>query len=148
MEYVGVFLIIYLIVMIGTKFYDYTITSIYETLWACNLCLMLVGISLILGHSCVVRATMIVITSDQIPWYIDITGFLITRKYPIGVAKYLSWPETTKLRMSTTFHHLWFLPLGMWAVVPSAPGFTFEVFLLSATMVVTMGALGRISTPK
>ena len=93
-------------------------------LWACNVCLFLVGISMILGYSCVIRAAMVVITCDQIPWYIDIIAFITVRKFPVGVAKYLTWPWTTKIRIATTMHHLWFLPLCMWSVSNSAPGFT------------------------
>ena len=134
--------------MVLTKIHDYTRTSLYELRWACNLSLLMVGISLITGCSAVIRASMIVITTDQIPWYLDITGFILARKFPVGVAKYLTWEETTKLRIASTLHHLWFLPLSMWCVSPSAPGFTCEIFLLAFSMVVTMATLGRFSTPK
>lgn len=39
-------------------------------------------------------------------------GFLLTlgRKFPVGVAKYLTWPETSWARRITSTHHMWFIP--------------------------------------
>ena len=51
--------------------------------------------------------------------YIDIGVFLVKGKFPVGVAKYIIWPETSKLRLLTTFHHLWFLPVCLWEIYPS-----------------------------
>lgn len=91
---------------------------------------------------------MIVIMNDQPLWYIDLTVFAFTRKFPIGVAKYITWPTTTKLRLLTTFHHVWFLPLGLWSIAPSAPGFTLKVYGISCVMVLILAIIGRLSTPK
>ena len=41
----------------------------------------------------------------------------------VGVAKYLSWPETTWMRRLSSGHHIWFLPLIICTVgIPSLPG--------------------------
>jgi hypothetical protein len=44
--------------------------------------------------------------------YVDVLGFLLTlgRKFPLGVAKYVTWPETSWARRLTSTHHLWFIP--------------------------------------
>lgn len=82
--------------------------------------------------------------------YIDILGYIFTKKFYIGVAKYIVWPETSKLRLSTTFHHLWFVPLCFWMVYPSFPltSFNLEVYAFSALMSLVLAFIGRISTPK
>ena len=51
------------------------------------------------------------ISVDQVLWYVDLIGYVFTKKFVIGVAKYITWPETTKLRLMTSSHHLWFIPL-------------------------------------
>jgi hypothetical protein len=82
--------------------------------------------------------------------YVDILGYLVKRKFVIGVAKYIIWPETTKLRLMTTFHHVWYIPLVLWLVSPSAGtcGFNMELFLLSFIMTLFLAIIGRISAPK
>ena len=68
----------------------------------------------------------------------------------VGVAKYIIWPETSKLRLATTFHHLWFMPLCLWEIQPSIPfsGFNRDAFLLSCLLCLSLAWIGRISTPK
>jgi hypothetical protein len=82
--------------------------------------------------------------------YVDILGYFVKRKFIIGVAKYIIWPETTKLRLMTTFHHVWYIPLVLWLVSPSAAtcGFNMELFFLSSIMTLVLAIIGRISAPK
>ena len=78
------------------------------------------------------------------------SGFIIRRKFIIGVAKYIIWPETSKLRLATTFHHLWFMPLCLWEISPSIPysGFNRDVYLYACLLCLGLALIGRISTPK
>lgn len=52
-------------------------------------------------------------TQKPIDRYVDVLGFFLTpgRKFPIGVAKYITWPETSWARRLTSTHHLWFIPV-------------------------------------
>ncbi len=43
-------------------------------------------------------------------WYIDIGGYFVAGKFPLGVAGYLAWPEIRAARKITTMHHLWLSP--------------------------------------
>ena len=47
-------------------------------------------------------------------WYVDVLGYLITKKFPLGVAAFIVWPETTKLRLLTTTHHIFYIPLCLY----------------------------------
>jgi len=63
-----------------------------------------------------IAACLLCIGIDQSLWYLDIGGFLLTGNFPIGVAKYITWPETTYMRLATATHHIWFLPLVMYCI--------------------------------
>ena len=134
--------------MTPTRFSQNGFVAMYEMLWACNQSLLIVGISIIQGNGGLLRAGLIIASTDQILWYLDLTGYMFLRKFPIGVAKYIVWPETTKMRLLTTFHHIWFLPLGLYLSSPSAPGFTFRVFAVSMIMATLLVYIGLVSCPK
>ena len=57
---------------------------------------------------------MTTIAIDQLCWYVDLIGYALTKKFPVGVAKYLIRPETGRVKFLTSFHHLWFIPTVMW----------------------------------
>ena len=154
---VGVFLLTYLVVMIGSRFLQHGTTALYETLWACNQSILLAGIGCIVGDSFLIRSVLVLVSLDQISWYfiayfryIDLIGFIIKRKFYVGVAKYIIWPETTKIRLMTTFHHIWFLPLCLWIIHPTAKYTTFNTstFILSCIYSSLLCVIGRLSAPK
>lgn len=77
--------------------------------------------------------------------YLDLIGLFFLKKYPIGVAKYLSWPETTSLRKMTSFHHIWFIPLLLYILKKrklSKKAYKISLLVMSICVI-----LGRISTP-
>lgn len=47
-------------------------------------------------------------------------GYAVTGRFVIGVAKYLTWPETSWARRLTSTHHLWFIPFCIAATVREA----------------------------
>ena len=69
-----------------------------------------------MGNSILVGACLVAICLDQTLWYLDVLSYLVRRKWLIGVASYLVWPDTTYLKIFTTLHHLWFLPLGLFTL--------------------------------
>lgn len=82
--------------------------------------------------------------------YVDLGGFALKRKFYVGVAKYIIWPETTKIGLVTTSHHVWFLPLCLWVIHPTAKYSSFGIshFVLSCIFSQILIIIGRISTPK
>lgn len=64
-------------------------------------------------------------------------------KFPIGVAKYITWPGTSFSTRITCTHHLWTIPL----FISCAKGIHPATFPLSVVIVVTNVALSRWLTP-
>lgn len=106
---------------------------LYENTWLCNSTLYFAAIGLYTHRPLLVTSHLIAVSIDQILWYVDLTGFMLssifsvgvcgtgtgTRKgtFPIGVAKYLTWPETSFATRITCTHHLWTIPVllyGCW----------------------------------
>lgn len=98
----------------------------------------------------IIRVVQIIVSTDQFLWYIDLIGYAFKRKFYVGVAKYLVWPQTTKIRIATTFHHVFFLPLCLWVVHPNAKYTTFnlQVYLFSCLVSFLLIIIGRVSCPK
>lgn len=44
-------------------------------------------------------------------WYFDVFGYILFKKFYIGVSAYLKWPDTPIIKKLTTTHHVWFIPL-------------------------------------
>lgn len=65
-------------------------------------------------------------------------------KFPIGVTKYLFWPGTSFASRITSTHHLWTIPLVLWA----SGGMHFLSLPLSAFVVVSNVLLSRFMTPR
>lgn len=66
------------------------------------------------------------------------------KKFPIGVSKYLFWPGTTWASRLTSSHHLWTIPLVLWANVESLHVLTLP---LSALAVIVNVSLSRLLIP-
>ena len=82
-------------------------------------------------------------------WYVDLGGFLVTGKCPIGVAKYLFWPETPLIKKVTCGHHVWFLPVCLWALCRTGGGGAFPPwsFALSEVVLLVEAVVSRALVP-
>lgn len=47
---------------------------------------------MILQDSNLMRVSIVVVSIDQLLWYIDLTFYVVKGKFVIGVAKYIVWP--------------------------------------------------------
>lgn len=98
-------------------------------IWSCNMSMGLAAFGLFTGRPRVVSAAAVSVAIDQMLWYIDILGFSLVRRWPIGVAKYLTWPETTWARILSSTHHIWFLPFCLrFAGFPERSSTRIDVF--------------------
>ena len=53
-----------------------------------------------------------IVAGDQVCWYVDAAGYCILGKFPVGVIKYLTYPENRSIpKRWFASHHLWFLPM-------------------------------------
>ena len=68
------------------------------------------------------------------------------RKFPIGVAKYLTWPNTNWMTRLTCTHHLWTIPLILYNTIVTTEGFVYA-FGLSMIIVCINVILSRFWSP-
>lgn len=78
--------------MMTSRFIENGSVAIYEFLWACNQALLVGTFAMIVQNSHLLRASIVLVSIDQLLWYVDLVGFMIKRKFVIGVAKYIIWP--------------------------------------------------------
>lgn len=118
---------------------------IYEYTWLCNVTLVLGAISLVVDRPIVATAHCVAVGIDQLMWYVDLIGWSISgfTKFPIGVAKYITWPGTSLCTRLTCTHHLWTIPL----FVTAAGGVHVAAFPLSVIIVIVNVVLSRWLTP-
>ena len=91
----------------------------------------------------VVTACCVSVSIDQILWYVDLSVRFLTGKFPIGVAKYLTWKQTLWIDRLTCTHHLWTIPLFLYG----AGGMNLHSFVLSVYVVAIQVLLSRWLTP-
>jgi hypothetical protein len=80
---------------------------------------------------------------DQLLWYVDLLVYFLSGKFPIGVAGYLFWENTSWSTRITCTHHLWTIPLFLYAIrrLPTV------ALPLSAVIMVLNVTLSRCMTP-
>lgn len=64
--------------------------------------------------------------------------------FPVGVAKYLTWPETSWTTRVTCTHHLWTIPLLLTA---SGGVVSYSSYFLSLIIMITNVSLSRLMIP-
>mmetsp|Transcript_9793 Transcript_9793/g.15042 ORF Transcript_9793/g.15042 Transcript_9793/m.15042 type:complete len:319 (+) Transcript_9793:92-1048(+) len=118
---IAMYMILYGIVQFSTRLLTqndhYRHCVLYEYTWMCNSTIMIGSLSLYLGRPLIASAHCISIGIDQILWYVDLLGWTISgfRNFPVGVMKYLTWPETPNIAKVTSTHHLWTIPVLLYA---------------------------------
>eukprot|EP00554_Chaetoceros_debilis_P012213 CAMPEP_0194122470 /NCGR_PEP_ID=MMETSP0150-20130528/50837_1 /TAXON_ID=122233 /ORGANISM="Chaetoceros debilis, Strain MM31A-1" /LENGTH=177 /DNA_ID=CAMNT_0038815359 /DNA_START=396 /DNA_END=925 /DNA_ORIENTATION=- len=101
------------------------------------------GIGLWYGKELIIMAHLVAVSIDQVLWYVDLFGWLVSGKFPIGVAKYLTWPATSFATRITSTHHLWTIPLLMYA----CGGIRLAAFPFSGLVIFTNVLISRWITP-
>ena len=97
--------------LLGTRIKSEGITAFYDMMWACNISMFTTAIGLYRANAEIIGAGIAMVSIDQTLWWLDILSYAISRKFKIGVARYLEWEDTTMTRVFTSTHHLWFIPL-------------------------------------
>jgi len=69
---------------------------LYEYCWLCNVSLWMGAWALYTGRPILASALCVTVGIDQLLWYVDLAGYALTGKFPVGVAKYLTWPQNAK----------------------------------------------------
>jgi hypothetical protein len=135
----------YLFVMIFSRYLDCGSYIFYESVWCCNGSLILASIGILTERPLLVGASVAGVCCDQLMWYIDCLSYAVTGKFKVGVAKYLVWPETTWSKRYLCTHHLWFMPLALWALGWHLPVYSF---FLSCIFTSASTGICRFTTPK
>lgn len=74
-------------------------------------------------------------------------GIYFIRKFFVGVAKYITWPETSWLRIFTSTHHIWFIPLIIMSCV-NLKKYSWPIYLFNYLVSLPMTIIPRLMTPK
>ena len=107
----------YTATLIVTRYQHHGGYSFYETLWGCNMSLIFTTISLWSQRPFLMMMSMCIVSGDQLCWYLDIFFYLFLGKCPIGVMRYLTYPENQSWpKRIFASHHLWFLPFCIYHV--------------------------------
>lgn len=137
----------YMLLMMATRVKQNGAISLYEMVWACNQAIIMMICGILKKSPIIIGASMVMISIDQCLWYLDIIGFALFRKFPVGVAQYITWPSTTKLRLMTSTHHIWFIPLLI-AVLKDTTQLSHPTFFMSFIMTLFQSILGRVLAPR
>mmetsp|Transcript_4253 Transcript_4253/g.12005 ORF Transcript_4253/g.12005 Transcript_4253/m.12005 type:complete len:305 (-) Transcript_4253:605-1519(-) len=119
---------------------------LYEYAWLCNSTLIMVSLGLRTCRPILATSFCVAVSIDQLLWWVDLAGWSLSgfATFPIGVAKYLTWPNTSVVTRITATHHLWTIPLTLHAVGGRMHGASYP---LSVFVVTSHVLLSRWLTP-
>jgi hypothetical protein len=90
---------------------------------------------------------MVIVSGDQLCWFIDVFSYLLTGKFTTGVIKYLTYPENrTFSKRVFALHHIWFLPLCIW-VTKGHGGMHESSFIAACIITSFLATYCRFFTP-
>ncbi|MES1912175.1 MAG: hypothetical protein MHM6MM_004492 [Cercozoa sp. M6MM] len=115
-SWIGYFCLAYITLTFYLRYKSTGGYVLHELLWGCNYALYTFALGCLIDMPVLCGAALATVTVDQLMWYVDCSAYLLTGKFPVGVARYMVWPELSLTRKLTSFHHLWFLPLGLYAL--------------------------------
>ena len=119
---------------------------LYEYTWLCNSTLIMVSIGLRTCRPMLATSFCVAVSIDQLLWWVDLAGWTLSgfATFPIGVAQYLTWPNTSWSTRITATHHLWTIPLTLYAI---GGRMQWAAYPLSALVVTIHVLLSRCLTP-
>jgi len=141
------FLLVYFTLLSVLRVLEHGSHALFELLWGCNMALKLVLVGLWTGRPLVAGTGVLIVATDQTGWSVDSLGYLLFRSFPLGVAKFLTWPETSFVKKVTTTHHLWFLPFAF-SCLSGFGGLHVGSWYLSVALTAFLCAFCRVTTPK
>lgn len=122
--------------------------STYGLAWSCNATLLFAAAAIWLRRPALVCACGMLVAIDQVLWYVDFAGYLLTGKFVINVCGYLFWPSTTFVKRISAVHHLAFVPLVVVLCCRGGHGVPIvRGFLISLAQAVTIASWCRFTTP-
>lgn len=101
------------------KTHDPTAIVWYEFTWLCNVTLVMSAVALATHRLALAWAYASTVAIDQVLWYVDGMSYIATRRTIVGVFRHIFVQPTTMrwYHHLTTWHHVWTLPLLVWATV-------------------------------
>jgi len=112
-KFVGVLLLVYYAGMMTTRYQHRGYYAFADTLWACNLNILLAAGAILFGCAPLLGATINSVIIPHALWVIDAISYVFTGGFPIGLAAYIAWPETSFAELISSTHHIWFVPLTL-----------------------------------
>lgn len=127
---VGVFLFLHFVLVCMIK---YATDADCEIFWLCHVSLFIAALGFFFRLDYLISVALTQIFFFHILWYIDITSYLATGEYVLGIASYLQ--DADFLIWISTVHHFYLLPLLLLFVVRLRVSFHPLSSLAGATIV-------------
>jgi len=125
----------YYIVMMVTRFFHRGTYAFLDTAWLCNFNLLMAATGMVLSMPAVIGACLTAVFVVHSLWIVDVITYFSTNTFPIGLAAYVAWPETTWGEIITSTHHVWFSPLCMYVMYKLKGSYALKSWLISVCMI-------------
>ncbi|CAK9108242.1 unnamed protein product [Durusdinium trenchii] len=121
--------------------------DVYQLMFSCNFSMPVAAAAIYWRKPILLCAQGILVAIDQVLWYVDLLGYLLTGKLPLKVVGYLLWPSTPLSRRISCIHHVLFEPL---VICVGSQGQSLPIlrgFLVALAQTVVCQAICRYTTP-
>ena len=131
--------LIYVLILLITRLTTndkgvHRLSVLYEFTWLCNSALVFGSFALLTCRPLIAAGFAVAVSIDQILWWVDVLYFIISgfKTFPIGVCKYIFWPQTQWATKITCTHHFWTIPLLLYGCggVHMIGSYSFNVLIV------------------
>lgn len=139
----AVCLVLYYFCMMVTRFFHRGTYAFLDTAWLCNFNLLLAAAGMVLSMPALIGACLTAVFVVHSLWIVDVITWLSTGSFPVGLAAYVAWPETTWGEIITSTHHVWFSPLCLYIMYKLRGKYAIKSWLISGAFIlpVTLSSL-------
>jgi len=109
--------------------------ALADTLWVCNMNILIAALGIANGYTALVGATVTAVFVPHLVWTIDMVAWLLTGNFPIGMAAYMAWPETSWGERLSSTHHFWFIPICILVIHQLRGKFTIKSLFISLSFI-------------
>jgi len=146
-NYGAIWLLFYYFAMMATRFQHRGFYAFLDTAWLCNFNLLLAATGMAMRKPSLIGACLTAVFIVHCLWIVDVVTWWLKGIFPIGLAAYVAWPDTTWGEIITSTHHVWFSPLCFYVMFKLRGHYVIKSWLISIVLIIPV-LLGSLFVPE
>jgi hypothetical protein len=137
----------YLIYLLSVRCYLRGPNGLLDFFWGCNFGLAATSYGIAVGSPALVGACFVTVFLAHFVMWVEVALWVFAGMVPTGPAAYLAWPQTTMWEISSTFHHVFYVPFVL-IVLYRSGGLSWRTYWISWILTTFLAFAGRFCAPR